>query len=211
MRATGASGRQATSSESSVADEAADLAARATAAARAELRGERGNILGAIGLAAPAPLRRARAVPERWTLPHVMDRMEEAFRVLSRLPLPTRPKGYINSMPRYLYDHPIQETSDRHVAVYEGSEESLVAVSVLQKKRRVLAFEARTPVSFYAQIRDCEVEFPGTVQLIGEGPSSNTAFYGRGNATIIVRAAEVRASAITVEGNLAGENRQGVS
>jgi hypothetical protein len=24
--------------------------------------------------------------------------------VLSRLPLPTRPKGYINSMPRYLYD-----------------------------------------------------------------------------------------------------------
>jgi hypothetical protein len=33
-----------------------------------------------------------------------MDRLEEAFRVLSRLPLPTRPKGYINSMPRYLYD-----------------------------------------------------------------------------------------------------------
>ena len=30
--------------------------------------------------------------------------MEEAFRVLSRLPLPTRPKGYINSMPIYLYD-----------------------------------------------------------------------------------------------------------
>jgi hypothetical protein len=104
MRATGASGRQATSSESSAADEAADLAARATAAAHAELRGERENILGAVGLAAPAPLRRVRAVPERWTLPHVMDRMEEAFRVLSRLPLPTRPKGYINSMPRYLYD-----------------------------------------------------------------------------------------------------------
>ena len=68
------------------------------------MRGERENILGAIGRAAPAPLSRARAVPERWTLVHVMDRLEEAFRVLSRLPLPTRPKGYLNSMPRYLYD-----------------------------------------------------------------------------------------------------------
>ena len=30
--------------------------------------------------------------------------MEEAFRILSRLPMPTRPRGYINSMPVYLYD-----------------------------------------------------------------------------------------------------------
>ncbi len=68
------------------------------------MRGERENILGAVGLAASGPLSRGRVVPERWTIPHVMDRLEEAFRVLSRLPLPTRPKGYINSMPRYLYD-----------------------------------------------------------------------------------------------------------
>ncbi len=30
--------------------------------------------------------------------------MEEGFRVLSRLPMPTRPRGYMNSMPVYLYD-----------------------------------------------------------------------------------------------------------
>ncbi len=77
---------------------------RAAAAARAELRGERGGILGALGPSVLAPLARARTVPERWSLVHVMDRMEEAFRVLSRLPLPTRPKGYINSMPIYLHD-----------------------------------------------------------------------------------------------------------
>jgi hypothetical protein len=104
MRATGASSKPTNSGACSAADDAAALAARAAAAARAELRGERENILGAVGLVAPAPLRRVRSVPERWTLPHVMDRLEEAFRVLSRLPLPTRPKGYINSMPRYLYD-----------------------------------------------------------------------------------------------------------
>ena len=82
----------------------ADLNERAAAAARAELRGERENMLGAIGTAGPAPLARARDVPERWTFLFVMERMEESFRILSRLPLPTRPKGYINSMPIYLYD-----------------------------------------------------------------------------------------------------------
>jgi len=34
----------------------------------------------------------------------VMERIEEGFRILSRLPLPTRPRGYINSMPVYLHD-----------------------------------------------------------------------------------------------------------
>ena len=57
------------------ADAAVPLAERAAAAADAELRGERLNILGAVGRS-----------------------------TLSRLPLPTRPRGYINSMPVYLYD-----------------------------------------------------------------------------------------------------------
>jgi hypothetical protein len=69
------------------------LTERAASAARAELRGERTGILGAIGLSMGPSLSRARTVPERWSLLHVMDRMEEAFRVLSRLPLPTRPRG----------------------------------------------------------------------------------------------------------------------
>ncbi len=30
--------------------------------------------------------------------------MEEAFRILARLPVATRPRGYVNSMPFYLYD-----------------------------------------------------------------------------------------------------------
>jgi hypothetical protein len=82
----------------------ARLSERAAAAARAELRGERASILGALGIAPAVPLSRARDVPERWTFLFVMDRMEEGFRILSRLPLPTRPKGYVNSMPVHLYD-----------------------------------------------------------------------------------------------------------
>ena len=81
------------------------LAERAANAARAELRGERTGILGAIGSSAPPLLlSRTRRVPERWSLVHVMERMEEAFRILARLPTATRPRGYINSMPFYVYD-----------------------------------------------------------------------------------------------------------
>jgi hypothetical protein len=88
----------------SESDRVAALSQRAAAAARAELRGERDSILGAMGIASAPPLARAREVPERWSFLFVMERMEEGFRILSRLPLPTRPKGYVNSMPVYLYD-----------------------------------------------------------------------------------------------------------
>jgi hypothetical protein len=42
--------------------------------------------------------------PDRWTVVHVLDRLEEAFETLSRLPMNTRPRGYSNSMPVYAYD-----------------------------------------------------------------------------------------------------------
>jgi hypothetical protein len=80
------------------------LAEQAAAAATAELRGERSGILGAVSEAAVLPLVRARHIPERWSFFFVMERMEEAFRTLARLPMATRPRSYINSMPFYVYD-----------------------------------------------------------------------------------------------------------
>jgi hypothetical protein len=90
------SGGSADTDQSTLADRAA--------AARAELRGDRAGMLGALGRSTLLPLTRSRSVPDRWSFLHVMERMEEAFRILSRLPMPTRPRGYINSMPFYLYD-----------------------------------------------------------------------------------------------------------
>jgi hypothetical protein len=82
-----------------------DLAERAAGAARAELRGDRRGILGAIGSSAPPRLfLRERSVPDRWSFVHVMERLEEAFRILARLPIATRPRGYVNSMPFPIYD-----------------------------------------------------------------------------------------------------------
>jgi hypothetical protein len=43
-------------------------------------------------------------VPERWSVIAVMERMEEAFRTLARLPIAVRPRGYVTSMPFYVYD-----------------------------------------------------------------------------------------------------------
>ncbi len=85
-------------------DAALNFSSRAAAAAHAELRGDRSGILGALGESAPIPLGRMRTVPERWSFIVVMERMEEAFRILGRLPMPSRPRGYLNSMPLYLYD-----------------------------------------------------------------------------------------------------------
>jgi hypothetical protein len=80
------------------------LAERASAAARAEIRGDRAGILGATGQSSPWLLARQRRAPERWSVIAVMERMEEAFRTLARLPVATRPRGYVNSMPFYVYD-----------------------------------------------------------------------------------------------------------
>jgi len=85
-------------------DTEAALDERAVAAARAELRGERTGILGATGRLSLPRLAPPRRVPARWTFVHVMDRLEEAFRTLRRLPIATRPRGYVNSMPFYVYD-----------------------------------------------------------------------------------------------------------
>jgi hypothetical protein len=82
----------------------APLAERAAAAARAELRGQRTGILGATGETTLRSLVRVHRVPSRWTVVHVMDRMEEGFRTLSRIPMAIRPRGYMNSMPQYVYD-----------------------------------------------------------------------------------------------------------
>jgi len=78
------------------ADAEASLDERAVAAARAELRGERTGILGATGRLSLPRLNPPRRVPERWTFVHVMERLEEAFRILRRLPIATRPRGYVN-------------------------------------------------------------------------------------------------------------------
>jgi hypothetical protein len=85
-------------------DDEAPLRERAAAAASAELRGERTKILGATGQTSLQSLIRARRVPERWSVPHVMDRLEEGFRTLSRVPMAVRPRGYVNSMPMYVHD-----------------------------------------------------------------------------------------------------------
>jgi hypothetical protein len=85
-------------------DHEPSLTERAAVAARAELRGDRTKILGALGRSDAAPLTRARRIPEQWGVLHVMERLEEGFRTLARLPMATRPRGYVNSMPMYVYD-----------------------------------------------------------------------------------------------------------
>jgi hypothetical protein len=53
---------------------------------------------------APAPRRGGNPLPVSWTIVMVLDRLEEAFEVLARLPMTVKPRGFANSMPKYAYD-----------------------------------------------------------------------------------------------------------
>ena len=89
------------------------LSDRARLAALVELERDadselRTHLLGAIGRAEPgrgAPTK-ARELPETWTPIHALDRLEEAFAVLSALPARVRPKQYGNAMPTVVQERP---------------------------------------------------------------------------------------------------------
>jgi hypothetical protein len=80
------------------------LTDRARLAALVEADGDeqlRVHLLGAIGRAEAGQRAResAREVPSSWTMIHVLDRLEEAYAVLSSLPAKTRPQQFGNGMP----------------------------------------------------------------------------------------------------------------
>lgn len=79
---------------------------RARLAALVELDGDptlRQHLLGAVGVV-PERRRREREVPDRWTIVHVLDRLEEAVEVRSMTPASTRPKEFGAAWPAYTYD-----------------------------------------------------------------------------------------------------------
>lgn len=61
----------------------------------------RQHLLGAMGRSETTrgARRAAREVPDRWTIIHTLDRLEEAYQVLAGMPMATRPKQYGNAMP----------------------------------------------------------------------------------------------------------------
>jgi hypothetical protein len=50
------------------------------------------------------PMRRKAGLPAVWNQLQVIDRLEEAYEILARLPMTTRPKGHGNAMPAYVHD-----------------------------------------------------------------------------------------------------------
>lgn len=89
--------------------EALPLSDRARLAALVETSGDddlRLHLLGALGRPAePARALKRAPPPSAWTQVHVLDRLEEAFSVLSALPAKIRPAAYGNSMPQVVCQH----------------------------------------------------------------------------------------------------------
>jgi hypothetical protein len=61
----------------------------------------RQHLLGAVGRSETARGARggARELPDRWTIVHCLDRLEEAYQVLGSLPAATRPKAFGSAWP----------------------------------------------------------------------------------------------------------------
>lgn len=79
---------------------------RARLAALVELDGDpalRQHLLGVVGRA-PERRRRDREIPDRWTVIHTLDRLEEAAEVRAMMPASTRPKEFGQAWPAYDYD-----------------------------------------------------------------------------------------------------------
>lgn len=75
---------------------------RARLSALIEVDGDtalREHLLGAIGRTGSRGLRAPREVPDRWTIIHTLDRLEEAYTVLASLPAATRPKEFGTAWP----------------------------------------------------------------------------------------------------------------
>lgn len=84
------------------------LEQRAKLAALIEKDGDaslRAHLLGAVARSEPGHRsRREREVPDRWTVIHVLDRLEEAAEVRAMMPASTRPKEFGAAWPAYTYD-----------------------------------------------------------------------------------------------------------
>jgi hypothetical protein len=64
------------------------------------------------------------------------------------------------------------------------------------------SIRALAPLSFYAQIKDCDIDIADDVKLVGDGPQSSTVFYVRGATTIVSSAIEVSADQVRFDGNV---------
>lgn len=120
---------------------------RARLSALIEVHGEqalRSHLIGAIGEKPKSSLRRQREVPLQWNVVHVMDRITEAYAVLSRLPVTMRPKGYGSAMPAYThdrYDHNAQMETGEFVEALEAQNRVRLPASPAEITRMSQAFE----------------------------------------------------------------------
>lgn len=53
---------------------------------------------------APRRVRSRPVLPDVWTVERVLDRLEEAFVTLGRIPAPIWPRGHANGWPEYVHD-----------------------------------------------------------------------------------------------------------
>jgi hypothetical protein len=105
---------------------------------------------------------------------------------------------YLGYLLNSLWNEPVQ--SNYRVEISAG-DELRASVTIYQNRRRSLTFIATLPIAFFAQIKACEVDVVGKIQLLGDGPASSMAFFTRGSSVIICSELDVDAASVRFEGD----------
>jgi hypothetical protein len=103
----------------------------------------RQHLLGAMGRSEVARGARggAREIPERWTMIHTLDRLEEAYEVLAGMPMATRPKVFGSAWPAIqqeklsIYDQIKMTETGAHEQLHEDRNRVRLAATSAQVTR----------------------------------------------------------------------------
>jgi hypothetical protein len=98
-----------------------------------------------------------------------------------------------------LWNDPIRPAGN---IVVRAEAEGEATVDIPLDDTRQFPIRVLTPISFYAQINNCDVDIVGDVCLEGDGPQSATTFYARGTTSLICSAVEVSADRIRFDGDV---------
>jgi hypothetical protein len=94
-------------------------------------------------------------------------------------------------------------TPDNAVVIREGGEQEVFAVYMPVGHGKDIAFSVVGPLTFFAQMRVCDIDVPAQVRILGYAPRSSTAtFYFTGPSTVLCSSLEIAAESLRFKGEV---------
>jgi hypothetical protein len=110
--------------------------------------------------------------------------------------------GYLGFILSSLWSDPL--TKDTKVFIYDASDGSSVVIRIegnaMTPSTEPIEFTATTPLSFFGELRNVEVEIEDQVTLEGIGDAPSTTFFFHESVSVITKLLKVEASRLQIDG-----------